>query len=295
MTWFGIVNPAAGRKGSPYAEVASVSEELGLNSTFSESDSSDHIDALVSQAIDAGITRFISVGGDGTAHLVLNAIMGRSTGERFTLAIVSCGSGSDFTRTFGHSRDIREGLIRVARPDIDLYSVDVGLALGDFGERYFLNALTIGVTAASVAQANAFPRWVGTARYTAAFWVALWKFSNADVAVKVDRHTFDGAAIAVVVANGQFFGGGLNIAPRTVLADGQMDVQVFRGPRRQAFSVMPRVMRGTHLTHRGVQRLSGTHIHIAVPAVWPIEADGEILGSGSVDVEVLSDAIDFVI
>jgi diacylglycerol kinase family enzyme len=115
------------------------------------------------------------------------------------------------------------------------------------------------------------------------------------VSVKVDRHTFDGAAITVVVANGQFFGGGLNIAPRTVLADGEMDVQVFRGPRRQAFAIMPRVMRGTHLTHRGVQRFSGTHIHVAVPPVWPIEADGEILGSGSVDVEVLSDAIDFVI
>jgi diacylglycerol kinase family enzyme len=295
MNWFGIVNPAAGRKGSPYAEVVAVAEELGLDSTFRESDSSDHVDSLVSDAIDAGFTQFVSVGGDGTAHLVLNAIMGRNTGERFTLAIVSCGSGSDFTITFGHGRGIREGLIRVARPDIDLYGVDVGLARGEFGERYFLNALTVGVTAASVAQADAFPRWIGTARYTAAFWVALWRFSNADVAVKVDRHTFDGSAITVVVANGQFFGGGLNIAPRTVLADGQMDVQVFRGPRRQAFSVMPRVMRGTHLTHRGVQRFSGSQIHVAVPPVWPIEADGEILGSGSVDVEVLSDAIDFVI
>ena len=99
----------------------------------------------------------------------------------------------------------------------------------------------------------------------------------------------------VVVANGQFFGGGLNIAPRSVLSDGAMDVQIFRGCRRQAFSIMPRVLMGTHLSHSGVQRFSGSRISIEVPEAWPVEADGEILGSGDVEVEVLRDAIDFVI
>jgi diacylglycerol kinase family enzyme len=74
-----------------------------------------------------------------------------------------------------------------------------------------------------------------------------------------------------------------------------MDVQIFRGPRRQAFAVMPRVMMGTHLTHRGVQRFTGSTIHIDVPENWPVEADGEILGAGSVEVEVLPNAIDIAI
>lgn len=295
MSWFGVVNPVAGRKASPCAEVATVAEDLGVICTFRESETPAHLADLVSDAIGRGITKFVSVGGDGTANLVLNALLVSPSNERFTLAIVPSGSGSDFVRTFGHRRGIREGLARIARSEPDLYPVDIGLAKGSFGDRYFLNALNVGVAAASAAKADSLPRWTGSPRYTAAFWMALWRFRNGNVVVDVDRHRFDDDAINIVVANGQFFGGGLNIAPRSVLGDGKMDVQVFRGPRRQAFSIMPRVLMGTHLTHRGVQRYSGAEIHIRVPANWPVEADGEILGTGNVDVEVISDAIDFVI
>jgi len=295
VRWFCIVNPGAGRRGSPYAEVVAAAEQLGLKATINESNSPDHLKELVTRAVTAGEERFISVGGDGTAHLILNALLATEPQKRFTLAIVPDGSGSDFVRTFGHARGIREGLARVARAELDLYTVDVGLVTGSFGQRYFLNALNVGVAAASAARAESLPRWTGSARYTAAFWIALWAFRNAAVSVGVDHHTFDGDAINVVVANGQFFGGGLNIAPRAVLADGKMDVQIFRGPRRQAFSVMPRVLMGTHLTHRGVRRLTGSRIRIAVPDSWPVEADGEILGNGSVEIEVVARMIDFVI
>lgn len=295
MKWFGVVNPGAGRGGSPFAEVAAEARRIGLDCAFEESTSISDLASLISDAVAGGHTNFISVGGDGTANIVLNALMGGGTSDRFTLGIVSSGSGGDFVRTFGHSGGVKDGLQRLAGPDIDRYPVDIGLASGVFGHRYFLNALTMGVTAASVAKAHSLPRWLGSPRYTAAFWIALWRFSNADISVEVGRSRFAEDAIAVVVANGQFFGGGLNIAPRSVLTDGKMDVQIFRGPRRQAFAVMPRVMMGTHLTHRGVQRFTGSTIHIDVPENWPVEADGEILGAGSVEVEVLPNAIDVVI
>lgn len=295
MTWFGVVNPEAGRSGSPCAQVVAEAERIGLDATFEESASSDHIGSLVSSAISDGFTHFISVGGDGTANLVLNAIMAASSDTRFTLGIVSSGSGSDFVRTFGHKGKIPGGLERIARDGVDRYPIDVGLATGSFQDRYFLNALTVGVTAASVAKADMFPRWVGSSRYTLAFWVALWGFANSPISVRVDRNRFQDDAITVVVANGQFFGGGLNIAPRSVLNDGKMDVQVFRGPRRQAFSVMPRVKMGSHLTHKGVQRFTGSEIVVDVPRNWLVEADGEILGSGRIEVQVISNAIDFVI
>jgi len=295
VTWFGIVNPVAGRSSSPFGEVLSVSKELDLDCVFEESQSPEHVAELVTEAIGRGITRFVAVGGDGTAHLVVNAMMNAASKAKFTLAIVPAGSGSDFVRTFGHKRGIGEGLARIAATEGDFYPVDVGLVQGTFGTKHFLNALNVGVAAASVAKAETLPRWTGSPRYTAAFWLALWRFRNASIAVAVDHHTFEGDAINVVVANGQFFGGGLNIAPRSVLGDGRMDVQVFRGPRRQAFSIMPRVLMGTHLTHRGVQRYSGTRIRIDAPSNWPVEADGELLGTGAVEIRVIPDAIDFVI
>jgi diacylglycerol kinase (ATP) len=295
MKWFGVVNPAAGRGKSPYTQVVAEAERIGLDGVFEESTSISHLNSLISGAVADGYTHFISVGGDGTANIVLNAMMDGGASDRFTLGIVSNGSGGDFVRTFGHSSGVKEGLQRLVGPYVERYPVDIGLASGSFGRRYFLNALTMGVTAASVAKAHTLPRWLGSPRYTAAFWIALWRFSTAGVSVQVDRNSFAEDAITVVVANGQFFGGGLNIAPRSVLTDGKMDVQIFRGPRRQAFAVMPRAMMGTHLTHKGVQRFSGSTIRIDVPESWPVEADGEILGVGSVEVEVLPNAVDFAI
>jgi len=293
LSWFGVVNPAAGRRGSPYNEVLAVSSEIGLDAEFVESTSPSDVILRISDAHAAGHRRFISVGGDGTAHLVLNAIMQATGDERCVLGIVPAGSGSDFVRTFGHRRGVRPGLERIV--DADLYTVDIGTASGSFGNTYFLNALNLGVAAASAATANRLPRRAGSARYTTAFWIALWRFASGPIIATVDRHRFEGEAINVVVANGQFFGGGLNIAPRSVLTDGKMDVQIFRGPRRQAFAIMPRVLRGTHLTHRGVQRYSGSSIRVEVPDDWPIEADGEIIGRGSVTIHVIPEAIDVVI
>ena len=77
--------------------------------------------------------------------------------------------------------------------------------------------------------------------------------------------------------------------------DGVFDVQCFSGPRRNAFSIMPRVIRGGHLTHKAVRRYIGASIRVEVPDSWPVEADGELLGTGTIDVECLPHAIDFKI
>ena len=167
---------------------------------------------------------------------------------------------------------------------------------GTFGRRYALNVVEAGVGAAAVNTAARLPRWVGSKRYALAFWLTLPRFGSAPVATVVDeRKQAAGPAIAVIVANGQFFGGGMNIAPRASLADGRLDLQVFAGPRRKAFTVMPRVLRGMHLQHKNVRRFTGQTATIDIPEDWPIEADGELLGTGPISVSVQAAAIEFKI
>ncbi len=274
-------------------EVASGAAQLGLDATFREPSSLDHLGHLVNDAYAQGHRKFISVGGDGTAHWVLNALMADQDRDRCALGVVPVGSGNDFVRTFGHGSGVHTALVRINDPD--LYTIDVGRIEGSFGVRWFLNALNLGVAAASASTAGSMPRWMGSAKYTTAFWIALSRFSSGHVDAQIGRHRFKGEAINVVVANGQFFGGGLNIAPRSILTDGKFDVQVFSGPRRQAFAIMPRILVGAHLTHRAVRRYTGSSMRIDVPDRWPVEADGEILGRGGVKVQVLPQAIDFVV
>jgi len=293
VTWWVIVNPSAGRGRDLRAAAAIALDGAGLDHVLRVSPNPAAVTDLVTEGVRAGATRFASVGGDGTAHLVLNGIMAHTWSRPPTLGILPAGSGSDFVRTFGLPGDLDRA---VGHLDGDaIYRCDVGRVEGAFGVRYFLNETSLGVTAASVEQSLRLSRRMGKARYTAAFWLALWRFRPATTTVHVGRSTIRTNALAVVVANGQFFGGSLNIAPRSGAGDGVFDVQVFAGPRRRALAVMPRVARGTHLSHPAVQRRVGADIVVECPPDWPIEADGEHIGNGAVAVRVVPGAIDFKI
>ena len=292
--WTVIVNPAAGIPGTVEARVRGALDIHGVDGDVVVSESAGHLDQLVADAVAQGHHRFAAVGGDGTAHLVVNALMRHDWDQqRPTLAILPAGSGSDFIRTFALPRRLEDAVLHLVTPD--LYTVDVGLLEGSFGSRWFLNAANLGVGAGSVEAADRLPRFLGRQRYTIGFWLALWRYSSRPVTVTLDGRAWEGKAITVVLANGQFFGGGMNIAPKALLADGELDVQIFSGPRRMAFSVMPKVKRGLHLRHPAVRRRSAATIEVVGPDEWPVEADGEIVGRGPVRVTTIPGAIDFKI
>ena len=293
MSWLVVRNPAAGKGGDIAARLDAALAQVGVDHRVAVSSDSGHVQALVDEAVSEGIVRFAAVGGDGTAHLLLNAVLAHDWEEPPTLAILPAGSGSDFIRTFALPRTLEGGVGLLATGDV--YRCDVGLAVGGFGSRYFLNAINFGVVAASAARAERLPRILGGLRYTTGFWLALGAFAPGPVEVKTERTTLTAVGLTVVVANGQFFGGGLNIAPQAAVMDGLLDVEVFSGPRRNAFGVMPRVIRGLHLRHPAVSTARGAEITIDVPADWPVEADGEVIGAGSAQVSVVRGAIDFKI
>jgi YegS/Rv2252/BmrU family lipid kinase len=294
MSWLVIVNPAAGAARELEERVVASLGPLDIPFEIRRSESPEHVAQIVAEGHHAGITRFAGVGGDGTAHLILNGLMAQEWAQPPGIGLLPAGSGSDFIRTFGLPRSLEGAAKHLATPD--WYTCDVLVIDGTFGRRYALNVVEAGVGAAAVGTAERMPRWVGARRYAIAFWLTLPRFSPGEIRANVDgRKEIRGPAIAIIAANGQFFGGGMNVAPRASLADGKLDLQIFRGPRRKAITVMPRVIRGLHLGHKNVRRMTGTRVEIDVPSHWPIEADGELLGSGPISVSVLPAAIGFKI
>lgn len=294
MTWWVIVNPAAGAAGELTRRATKTLSDLGIECEIHESQSPDHVAQLVTAGRDAGIRQFAGVGGDGTAHLLVNGLLAHEWPTPPGLALLPAGSGSDFVRTFALPRSLEKAAQHLGTED--WYRTDVLRVTGSFGTRYALNVVEAGVGAAAVDTVARIPRWLGARRYALAFWLTLPRFKPGTVTATVDAGTqVAGPAIAVIVANGQFFGGGMNIAPRASVGDGTFDLQVFSGPRRKAFTVMPRVIRGMHLRHKNVRRVIGQTVDLEVPEWWPIEADGELLGVGSISVSVLRGAIEFKI
>ncbi len=100
MTWCVIVNPAAGKPQELVPRARAALQAAGVEFEIKESPSPEHVAKIVAEGKQAGIRRFAGVGGDGTAHLILNGLMQQEWERPPGLAILPAGSGSDFIRTF---------------------------------------------------------------------------------------------------------------------------------------------------------------------------------------------------
>ena len=159
----------------------------------------------------------------------------------------------------------------------------------------FVNVLDIGVIAATVHAAERVTRRLGRFRYKAAFWLTLPVFRAAKLDLTTDRQSFQGKALAVAVANGQYFGFGMNIAPKAALGDGFLDVQAYSCWKWAALRLFPKVKKGTHLSQKAVKRFRSTSVRIETDRPWPIEVDGDYLGETPVTVHIEPGALRFKI
>ena len=296
MSWWAILNPGAGDGSADLALERRVRDALAdheVDATLNLSRSAEHLRELVRLGASEGATRFLSVGGDGTASLVTDALMRIPWDDPPTLGILPAGSGCDFVRTFGFSQRLEDCVTHLVGEET--YPVDVGVTEGAWGTRYFLNAADVGVLGATVERAERMSRRWGSLRYKLAFWLELPGFPRGPVTVETERRTFEGTAITIVLANGQFFGAGVNIAPRATLVDGLLDVQVFTVTKARIPLLYRKGVRGLHLSDPGVQRHRAATVRITTETPWPVEIDGDYLGTTPVEVSLVPGALRFKI
>lgn len=250
---------------------------------------------LAREALDAGDRFVVAVGGDGTINEVVNGMFDREgpIAEDAVLGVVAAGSGSDFVRTFGLPDRVTTGARHLLGEQT--YPIDVArIAYRGGGEersRYFVNAAQVGLGAQVVRRAARLPRSLGRGRFFLGFWRSVIGYRVSDLHVRADRREFRGRAHSVVIANGQFLGGGMRISPRSYPGDGRLDVQISTGPKSQTFTILPKLYRGEHLPDPDIREMVGAEIVVESERPIPVEADGEPLGETPVRVTVLKEAL----
>jgi YegS/Rv2252/BmrU family lipid kinase len=287
--WRVVVNRAAGRVPASVESVRSALSSAGVDAVVDAPATTDEARAMIRSAALDGATHFAVAGGDGTMNLAANALLEIVGLEPPVVALLPVGSGCDLLRTFGISQDLGEAARHLATEDT--YPIDVATLEGTWGTRHFVNVAQAGVGAAAAQTSVRLGRSLGPTRYPIAFAARLPGFPRAKVTVKTERRTHESEALAVIMANAQFFAGGWNIAPKATLIDGVLDIQVIDCKKQRAPTLVPKIIRGNHLTDRAVRRFSAAEFRVTTDIPWPIEADGDYIGNTPVSGRVLPAAL----
>ena len=273
--------------------------DRGLPFVLHVAECGEEATALAARALREGGRYLVAVGGDGTVQQVLNGMFdgdGRPLAEDPVLGVVAAGSGCDLVRSFGLPGDTVGAvghLTGTTTYDFDVVKVTTTGPGGERIVRYAHNLAEAGFGAAVLRREAGLPDWTGRARGFLAFWMTLARTRLAQVTVEADTKVYEGPAYNVVVANAQFSGGGLRLSPRSFPGDGVLDALVFRGPRSDAVTMLPRIYRhGDHVPDPHIKEMRAK-IRVAVRAdrPLPVEADGEPLGTTPATFQIMPRAI----
>lgn len=255
---------------------------------------------IAREAVEDGRRYLVAVGGDGTVHEVVNGMIdvdrGVARGDDPVLGVVSAGSGCDLVRTFGLDRPpevMAQHLAGPATTRIDLGRVRLTGLDGQETTRVFANIAEVGFGGAVATAAKRLPARLGERRYRVGIVAAWGSFRRVPMTVTHDGGTFRGDLCNVVIANGQFFGGGLKVAPRSLPDDGRLDVQAWGGSVTDVVRAGRQLRDGSHLQRSDVRAWPSASVSIEADGRVAVEADGEPIGTAPAHFDTLPRVLTF--
>ena len=268
-----IINPYAGN-GKTLRLLPEIKRWLSQTSheyLWRTTQSPGEMRAEVLNAPSRQIDAILLVGGDGTVHEALPAV--RTTNLPFGL--IPCGRGNDFARNVGLSLNLKSNCTIPSEPiyqEIDLPTIN---------DTPFGSIACLGFDA----EVNKLARekkgyFGGTLGYIICVIKALKGFTPFEIEIQVDDFSWKGRIMMVAIANGQFYGGGMKIAPNALINDGQFDVCIIEEVSKfELLKNFPKVFRGSHITHPKIIMKSGKIVKIFSDENREVFADGEYVGN----------------
>jgi diacylglycerol kinase (ATP) len=296
--FFAIVNPAAG--GGKSARLAGPAvarlREKGLHIDVIASSGPGHAVQLAREAYAQGYRKFLAVGGDGTAHEILNGIfLNRSNPERIALGFLPLGTGNSFLRDFtdkGAEASLDALVANRSRP------VDLIRLTHASGEIYSFNILSLGFTADVGAIANRVFKPLGHLGYLFGVFVGIAQLKRrAFVLRSDDEQEWDTRrSLFLTFNNSKFTGGTMLIAPDANPSDGFIEF-VRWGPigRLGLLRMLPKLYDGTHIKHPLASRKAVKRVEFKIPVPVDVLIDGEIFSLECRSLDILPSAVDIYI
>jgi YegS/Rv2252/BmrU family lipid kinase len=308
MRAFVVVNPRSGN-GRTRREWPAIERGLrGLYAQLTIAMTRGRGDAtrLVREALKEGHLEIVAVGGDGTINEAINGFFDEhgNIAPDAVFSFVTSGTGGDFRKSFGIAPGAAAAIARLksaaVRP-VDVGRVSCLTVQGAPSLRHFINIGSFGLSGAvvdSVNRARIAKLFGGGFAFAFHSALDMLTYRERSVRIRVDSELDEIAKISTVaVANGQYFGGGMRVAPGAKPDDGLFDVVIMGGASKgQALADMKLIYTGEHVNKSNVRVLRGRKVTAAPVAETRgrpvlIELDGESAGRLPATFEILPRAL----
>ena len=308
MTAFVVVNPRSGN-GRTERDWKQIERSLSVvypHMTVAFTQKRAEATALVRAALREGHQEIVAVGGDGTINEAVNGMFAPDgpVNPDAVFAFVTSGTGGDFRKTFGIDAGPEAAIARLKTASVrtcDVGRVSCLTARGAPTERYFINIASFGLSGVIVKQVNRAriaKLFGGSFAFAFHSALAMLRYKNTPLRIMVDGVDDEIATIATVaIANGQYFGGGMRVAPGAWTNDGLFDIVIMGGsPKGQSLADLRLIYTGEHINKPHVRVLHAQRVVVAPVAETRgravyIETDGESAGRLPATFEILPAAL----
>jgi diacylglycerol kinase (ATP) len=225
------------------------------------------------------------VGGDGT----LNHFINQYPDVHLPLSVFAGGTGNDFHWMLYGNLSVEQQVKKVlsALPR----QVDCGVCNG----RRFINGVGIGFDGAIVKDLLGKKKLAGKASYMLSILKHIVGYQEKHCTIVTEGETFSQDSMLVSVANARRYGGGFHVAPRAVVDDGLLDLNVVgRINPLGRVKYLPVMERGEHLDLPFVRYCQEKKVTITSGQGLHAHLDGEYLFTDRFEIEVLPASVRFL-
>lgn len=213
------------------------------------------------------------VGGDGTLTRTLPGIVGTKN----KLGVIPSGSGND---TYKAISKLPKG-----ESIIDLAKIN---------NTYFINVACTGLDAEVANNLDILKNTIipTSQLYNASIVYTFFSYKFKKAIFKTQIKNISSKYSIISICNGAFYGGGYNIAPKSQLTDGLLDVYfVEKMSKLRILPLLLKLKKGKHEGKRKVHKFRTNHIEIEIEEEITFNVDGEKLKNNKFVIDILPKAI----
>jgi YegS/Rv2252/BmrU family lipid kinase len=303
--WLVIINPASGNgKGKqawPHLKSSLVAHDFIFDFSFTKENG--HAKEIAKKGIEKGFRKIMAVGGDGTAHEVINGILSQDTcpSQEILFTILTMGTGNDWIKTYKIPKHYKRWIPLIKEEKTTFQ--DVGLvhyqSEGRTHKRYFFNVAGMaydGFLGKMLSERS--NKITNKFLYLSAIAAWLFKFTIPKTQINFNDQKIQDYFYTINIGICKYSGGGMLFVPHAIPNDGQFALTLVRRvPKWMVLLLTPFFYNGK-LGWLPVVRLHKTN-HISVESLdgetCHLEVDGEYLGETPVRFEIIERALKIVI